>query len=140
MFFPAISTHADERESDVIVYGYSSLEHAILNSINLSSAPNDASGLLILLGEIDTKNGRKLLTKLTNYYLGSSTSEALTYSIVKQGDKILPNLRKEIDKDNACIELHGDKDNKCLSIEERNKTILRYIELIESGVKIEYAL
>lgn len=134
----SISSFAEKKNHSIIEYGYSSLEFAILNSVGIPNPPNDASGLLILLGDIDNDNARELLVKLTDYYLGSATTEALDYSIVRQGKKILFKLKKQLNNPNICDERNELRGDRCLTLKERNQKISRYIELIESGKTIDY--
>jgi len=128
------------KANDFIAYGYFALESAILISVDTSNPPNDASGLLILLSEIDSDESRELLVKLSNYYLGSATSEAMAYSIVRQGKKILIALKAELNNPINCIEKGLSTVNRCLTVKERNQQIERYIKLIESEQKIEYVM
>ena len=144
ILFLSVFTSAGEspyiKESDIIALGYSSLEWAILNSIGTTDPPNDAGGLIVLLGHIDTDESRELLIKLTNYYLGSATAEALSYSIVKQGNKILPDLKRTLETPVICASNEMTPSKKCLSIESRNRSIQYDIDFINSGKKLDYIL
>lgn len=127
----------EDRFRVIDAYGYKSMQFAILNSTGREDPPNDVSGLLIFLGSIDDDNARKLLVDLTSYYLGSATSEALQYSIVRHGEKILPNLTSFIDRPVKCIK---KALKECLSLKERNNLIRGLIGLIKSGDKLDYVL
>lgn len=123
---------------ELVTYGYFSLESVILNSIQDEAVSVDISGLIVLLGNVDTDESRNLLIKLSNYYFGSAISEALLYSITKHGTKILNKLRDEINTPVNCTS--KIKGNDCLNNTERGQLIESYIKLIESGDKIDYLI
>ena len=139
-------------DPDVVTdLGYSALEFAILNSIRPPphEPPNDASGLISLLGNIDTDRSRRLLIRLTNYYIGSHPSEVLSYSITRQGRKILGDLKEEMKRPINCTALKPITETlketqlpgpRCRAIGERDRAIKWYIELIEADEQVEFIL
>ena len=143
ILFLSVFTSAGEspyiKESDIIVLGYSSLEWAILNSIGTTDPPNDAGGLIVLLGHIDTDESRELLIKLTNYYLGSAIGEARSYSILKHGMKILDSLKREANKSSRC-DVKLMRKVRCYTTSERKERIEHYIKSIELGKEGEYVI
>ena len=131
-------------------YGYAALEYAILKSLKSLTnydhieEPIDANGLITLLGNIDADGSRKLLTRLTHYYIGAHPSETFTYAITRQGQKILNDLKEEIGKPANCralepMALPAGKTPfpSCFTVEERDLHIQRRIELIESGTQTD---
>ena len=140
MLFIYTFSFSEANDENTINYGYLSLKSAILNSIKDPSIPIDTSGLIVLLGDIDTDNSRQLLSRLTNYYLGSATTEALAYSIVKQGKKILGQLKEKVKNPDSCVVKQHQSTYRCLTLEERNRLIKKYIKLIESGHTINYVI
>jgi hypothetical protein len=119
---------------------YSSLKTAILNSAGINNPPNDSAGLIILLSEIDTEAARSLLVELTNYYLGSATGEALTFSLVYQGTEIVDHLSLESKNKTKCVVRKVYGDVRCKEHQEKVEYILHVIRIINSGQLVEYEI
>jgi len=136
----SINTLADSHQKQVVKLAYSSIESIILNFLSDSSSLIDVSGLIILLGTIDSEESRALLTKLTNIYLGSAHSEALRYSITKQGERIIPMLESEISNSISCEYLPKTDIDRCKTRPERDRSIERFIEQIDRGITIDYVI
>lgn len=149
---------ACEAKSDPVSdYAYKSLRQAILSSINNKMAAEtkglkeltgyDGDGLILLLGEIADDDAQYILLSLLDVYLGSSSGEALTYVITKQGEKIATKLRMTKEKKVGIIfgsELNSIKEKfnylRFMNIADRNRKIDRILDLIGRGIIVKYDL
>ena len=117
----------------------------------LSKDPNvavaDPGGLILLLGEIDSEEARSILIGLTEVYIGSATSEALTFSAIKQGKAIEDDLMRLLSQPISCGILNDNllppmnyKYIQCLDKTERDRRIKKFLKYISEGREVEYAL
>ncbi len=120
---------------DLREYGYSS----IVNAIIVNPAGVDKDGLLVLLGEIDSREARIALATLTEFDLGAAGKEHLSYSLVQQGKRILPHLKKQRGMSLICptFTVVPNAAKKCSSVATRDKLLDWAIEAIEKEQKVK---
>jgi len=149
MFLATVANNQPQEEA-VTDFAYDSFRKVIARSLEKELVEDKQSaipsGLIILLGEIDSANARNLLLQMLEVYIGEAHYETLSYAIVKQGKKIRKGLKNLLTTDPSCDFLDGVcLENKkcllkCLTKEERNRNIYWLLDLIDKGRKLEYVL
>jgi len=149
---PFVKVFASSSDTKVKEFAYDSLRLAILGTLDkcLSGKQDqmvaDPGGLIVLLGEIDSDPARHLLLQLLDIQIGEANSEALSYAVVKQGKKILPDLKRLLSDPINCSILNNKNfkqtSNKlqCLTVDTRNRRINWLIDIINTGKTLEYVL
>ena len=141
---------ASMQNQELVDFAYISFANSLLFSIEKTlagedkSAAADPGGMILLLGEIDSDHARELLIDLLDLYIGSATSEALYYSIVKHGKTIERQLLLKLESpiSGRLIKMGKEKGYKIdlLSTNERNERIKWLLDIIGSGKKLDYTL
>jgi hypothetical protein len=145
------SENAPPSNDAVRRFALESLRRSIIHGLSIPvearriDPPADPAGLILLLAEIDSKGARRLLVEMLELRMGEADAEALFSAVTSQGRAIEPMLRQALGQPVRCDIIRGTQKIQrtplaCSTPEERDRTVLHLIDLIEKGQKIEYVL
>jgi hypothetical protein len=130
-------------------FAFDSLRRSIIHGLSVPvdargiDLPADPAGLILLLGEMDSPDARRLLVGLIELRMAEADAEALFSAITYQGKEIEPALRGILGQPVRCRILDGTQETQrtplsCVSPDRRDAKATRMIDLIEKGERIEY--